>query len=124
MIGSLGLAEPADLSLFKDQLPVVVRGVFSGKAPVGCSRIFFCSRCPDRFPGRSGILRKTADGWSLAQKNGKKLTLRKLLISEQTKLFTCTPAKLKDLESGLQVIVLRTRDYGDCRKIYYGLFFK
>jgi len=117
-------AEPADLSLLKDQLPVVVQGVFSGKAPVTCSRIFLASRNLRRIPGRAGILRKQEDGWALALTAGEKASPRKLLISEQTKLFTCTPAKLKDLESGLQVIVLRTRDYGDCRKIYYGLFFK
>ena len=39
-------AESADPSLLKDQLPVVVQGVFSGKAPVECSRIFLSSRRP------------------------------------------------------------------------------
>lgn len=115
-------AEPTDAAALKDSLPAVVRGDFSGKGPVKCSQIFLSSRCPGWLPGRSGILRKTADGWSLALKNGKKVTMRKLLISDKTKLFICVPAELKDLENGFQVIILRARDYGDCRKILYGLF--
>ena len=116
-------AEPAELSQLKDQLPVVVQGDFSGKDPVKCSRIILAGRNRARIPGRAGILRKDADGWALALTAGKKVTLRKLIISEQTKLFTCAPAKMKDL-AGFQVITLQARDYGDCRKIYYGLFFK
>ena len=116
-------AEPADAAALKDQLPVVVQGIFSGKAPVECSRIFLSSCRPRWLPGRSGILRKTADGWSLALKNRKKITMHQLTISDKTELFTCAPAKMKDL-AGLQVIMLLARDYGDCRKIYYGLFFK
>ena len=116
-------AEPADLSLLKDRLPVVVQGVFSGKAPVKCSRIFLASRNQRRIPGRAGILRKQEDGWALALTAGEKALPRKLLISEQTKLFTCAPAKMNDL-AGFQVITLQARDYGDFRKIYYGLFCK
>ena len=116
-------AEPADISQLKDQLPVVVQGDFSGKDTVKCSRIFLAGRNRSRIPGRTGILRKQEDGWALALTAGKKVTLRKLLISEQTKLFTCVPAKMKDLAE-FQVITLQARDYGDCRKIYYGLFFK
>ena len=115
-------AEPADAAVLKDGLTAVVRGVFSGKGPVKCSQIFLSSRRPGLLPGRSGTLRKTADGWSLALRNGKKVTMHQLTISDKTKLFNCVPAELKDLESGFQVIVLRARDYGDCRKMFYGLF--
>lgn len=118
------MAEPADAAALKDGLPAVIQGDFSGKAPVKCSRIILSSRCPGQLPGRSGILRKTGDSWSLALKNGKKVTMHKLAISDKTKLFTCVPTKLEGLESGFQVILLRARDYGDCRKIYYGLFCK
>lgn len=116
-------AEPADISRLRDQLPAAVQGDFSGKGPVKCSRIILAGRNSSRIPGRAGILRKNGDGWSLALKNGPKATLRKLLVSEQTKLFTCRPAHLKDL-AGFRVMVIQARDYGDCRKIYYGLFFK
>ena len=67
-----------------------------------------------------GILKKKGSSWGL--ENIKNQTVTNLIITDKTKIYSCTPVKLSDLKTGNRIVVMHSRDYGDISKIVYGLF--
>ena len=112
----------------RDGMPVEVQGEMRKNGVIDCKRIVFrpdwkisdafSLRWRGRLQGRRGILRRKDGGWHL-QLDGAGKKISGLKMTGKTEVVECVPARRSDLRTGLRVLWMKGRNYGDLRKAFF-----
>ena len=98
---------------------VIVSGKKGADGTLECKRIIIAGKYTTGITGTRGVLKKSGDSWML---DTGKMSALKLNVTGSTRIYRCRYVKWQEIKPGWQVMFLQARNYGDLRKVVYGLF--